>query len=223
MASGLKVHNTLSRKKEAFSPLSLPGKGKDEVWAYVCGITPYDFSHVGHGRSYTAFDVIRRYLEFSGYRVKHVQNFTDVDDKILKRASELNEDPLKLSKRFSDEYFTDIRRLGVRDAHVYPLISTHLKEIVTFVQRLLDKGMAYANESGVYFSVSKFKGYGKLSHQSLDQLKSGARVEVDEQKQAPEDFALWKNAKPHEKLSWNPAQFGAKWTPCLAGRPGWHI
>ncbi len=211
----LKVFNTLTHKKEAFVPLE-PGK----VRMYVCGITPYDFCHLGHGRCYVSFDVIRRYLSFKEMDVTYVQNFTDIDDKIINRAKEKGEDPMALSERFSSEYFTDMDRLGVLRADKYPKVTQTILGIIAFVSRLVANGSAYEVESpngngkDVYFEVSKFPKYGKLSGQPLDQLRAGARVEVDERKKNPEDFALWKSAKPGEP-SWD--------SPWGKGRPGWHI
>lgn len=211
----LRVFNTLSKSKEEFAPIAA---GKAGI--YVCGITPYDYSHLGHGRCYTAFDVVRRYLGYKGLKVKYVQNFTDIDDKIIKRAAERKIDPLVLSATFCDEYFKDFDRLGVRRADVYPRVTQYIPKIVAFVQRLIGNGYAYAvagqhgSGNDVYFAVRKFKDYGKLSGQPLENLRAGARVEVDERKQSPEDFALWKSAKPGEP-SWD--------SPWGKGRPGWHI
>jgi len=211
----LQVFDTLSRQTRVFTPVH---EGK--VGMYVCGVTPYDYCHLGHGRCYTAFDVVRRYLGFRGYDVKYVQNFTDIDDKIIKRAAEANQDPFELSKKFSDEYFVDMDKLGIKRADVYPLVTQTIPDIVKFVERLVRNGYAYAVEgehgSGkdVYYDVQKFVAYGKLSGQPLDKLRAGARVGVDERKKNTEDFALWKAAKPGEP-SWD--------SPWGKGRPGWHI
>jgi len=211
----LAVFDTLSKGKKKFVP-----QKEGKVGMYVCGITPYDYCHLGHGRCYTAFDVVRRYLAYRGYEVKYVQNFTDIDDKIIKRAAEAKQDPFALSKKFSDEYFVDMDALGIRRADAYPLVTQTIPDIVKFVERLIRNGYGYAIEgehgSGkdVYFEVSKFVAYGKLSGQERENLKAGARIGVDERKKAAEDFALWKSAKPGEP-SWD--------SPWGKGRPGWHI
>lgn len=205
----LNVYNTLSKKKEVFVPLE-----KESVKMYVCGITPYDYCHLGHGRCYTTFDTIRRYLLFQGYDVKYVQNFTDVDDKIINRAKEQGRDPFELSAFFSNEYFRDADALGIKRADVYPKVTAHIAEIIALVQRIMDNGFAYAVEDGVYFDVSKFREYGKLSGQPLENLVAGARVAPGEFKNDPADFALWKNAKEGEPF-WE--------SPWGNGRPGWHI
>lgn len=207
----LRVYNTLSREKEEFKPL------KDKkVGMYVCGVTPYDYCHLGHARAYVTFDLVRRYLEFKGYEVMHVQNFTDVDDKIINKARKEG-DPFKATKisaKFIEEYYKDLDALGVKRAHVYPKVSEHIPEIIALVEKLLKKGIAYEAEDGVYYDVSKFKEYGKLSKLDREQIKAGARVEVDSRKRNPEDFALWKKAKPDEPY-WE--------SPWGKGRPGWHI
>jgi len=211
----LTVFDTLSKGKKKFVP-----QKEGKVGMYVCGITPYDYCHLGHGRCYTAFDVIRRYLAYRGYETKYVQNFTDIDDKIIKRAAEAKQDPFALSKKFSDEYFVDMDALGIVRADAYPLVTQTIPDIIKFVQRLVGNGYAYAVEgehgSGkdVYFEVSRFIPYGKLSGQERENLKAGARIGVDERKKAAEDFALWKSAKPGEP-SWD--------SPWGKGRPGWHI
>lgn len=205
----LKVYNTLTRKKEEFRPLN-----NNKVGMYVCGPTVYDYCHVGHARSYVAFDVIRRYLEFRGYKVTYVQNFTDVDDRIIERAMELSVEPLKLSKRFIEEYFRDITPLNVKRADIYPKVTEHIEDIIKVVKGLIEKGFAYEVDGNVYFDVTKVKDYGKLSHQSLEDMKAGARVEVDENKRHPMDFALWKKSKGRE-IGWE--------SPWGKGRPGWHI
>ncbi|MHA1208877.1 MAG: cysteine--tRNA ligase [Candidatus Freyarchaeota archaeon] len=205
----MRVYNTLTRKKEEFIPLN----GK-RVGMYVCGPTVYDYSHVGHARSYVAFDVIRRYLEYKGYTVIYIQNITDVDDKIIKRANELGEDPLSLSKRFTEAYFEDMEKLNVQRANIHPKVSDHIPEIIEFIDRLIKEGYAYEVDGNVYFSVSKAKDYGKLSHQPMENILAGARVEVDKNKRDPRDFALWKKVKPGE-IFWE--------SPWGKGRPGWHI
>ncbi|MFY9605605.1 MAG: cysteine--tRNA ligase [Thermoplasmata archaeon] len=205
----LVLYNTLTRKKEPFEPLQ---KGK--VGIYVCGVTVYDQSHLGHAKSAINFDVIVRYLRHKGYEVKHVTNFTDVDDKIIKRANELGVEPLKLSQNMIDEYFRDMDALKIRRASIYPRASETMLDIIQMVKGLIDKGYAYESQGSVYFSVGKAKVYGKLSGQSLDQMEAGARVEAGEDKRDPMDFALWKAAKPGE-ISWD--------SPWGKGRPGWHI
>jgi cysteinyl-tRNA synthetase len=205
----LKIYNTEARKKEVFTPLE---EGK--VGMYVCGITPYDLSHVGHARSYVAFDVIRKSLEYFGYNVRYVQNFTDVDDKIIERAEKEGIDPLKLSHRNIAEYLRDMDALGVKRADSYPQVSEKIPEIIEVVRALVEEGLAYEVEGDVYLDVSKKVDYGKLSGQPIEDLKAGARVDVDEKKKNPLDFALWKKAKSNE-ISWR--------SPWGEGRPGWHI
>lgn len=205
----LVLYNTLTRKKEPFDPLL---KGK--IGVYVCGVTVYDQSHLGHAKSAINFDVIVRYLRHKGYEVKHVTNFTDVDDKIISRANERGMEPLMLSQSMIDEYFKDMDALKIRRASVYPKASETMNEIVQMVKGLIDKGYAYESQGSVYFSVKKVKVYGKLSGQSLDQMEAGARVEAVEDKRDPMDFALWKAAKQGE-ISWD--------SPWGKGRPGWHI
>jgi len=205
----LKLHNTLSGKKEEFVPI----KGND-VNMYVCGVTPYDEVHLGHGRCYVVFDVIRRYLKYRGYNVKYVQNFTDIDDKIIQRSDELRVASNELAEKYINEYFIQIRKLNILDADVYPKVTQKIPGIIEFVKKIIDNGYAYIVDGDVYFSVRKFKGYGKLSKRNIEDLKSGARVEVDERKEDPLDFALWKKAKEGEP-SWD--------SPWGKGRPGWHI
>lgn len=205
----LVLYNTLTRKKDPFEPLQ-----KGMVGIYVCGVTVYDQSHLGHAKSAINFDVIVRYLRHKGYEVKHVTNFTDVDDKIISRANELGMEPLMLSQSMIDEYFKDMDALKIRRASVYPKASETMIEIIQMVKGLIDKGYAYESQGSVYFSVNKVKVYGKLSGQSLDQMEAGARVESGEDKRDPMDFALWKAAKLGE-ISWD--------SPWGKGRPGWHI
>lgn len=207
----LRVYNTASHQKEEFTPLN----GKS-VGIYVCGVTPYDFNHVGHARSAINFDVIRRYLEFEGYTVRFVLNFTDVDDKIIKRAQESG-DPSKvkeIAERYIKDYLDGMAALGNKPADVYPRVSEHIPDIIALVERLLTRGMAYVVEGDVYYDISKFPEYGKLSRQDMTQIVSGMRIAIDEKKRKPEDFALWKAAKPGEP-SWA--------SPWGEGRPGWHI
>ena len=205
---GLRIYNTLTRKKEVFEPVQ-PGKAA----MYVCGVTVYDMSHIGHGRSVVLFDVIFRYLK-TRYDVTYVRNFTDVDDKIINRANQLGENWKSLAERYVQEFHADMDALGVLRPTYEPKATEHISEILDLIQKLVDKGYAYVMEGDVMFSVSSFKPYGKLSGKRLEDLMSGARVEVDERKRDPLDFALWKTAKPGEP------HWGSPWGP---GRPGWHI
>ncbi len=204
----MKVYNTLSAQEEEFVPQG------DVVKMYVCGVTPYAESHLGHAMSYIVFDMVRRYLEFKGYKVKHVQNFTDIDDKIINRAQQARITPGELAEKFIAQYFADMDRLNVRRADVYPRATEEVPKIIEVVKGLMGKGHAYASGGDVYFRVKSDADYGKLSHQSLDALQSGARVEVGVDKEHPLDFALWKAAKPGEPC-WE--------SPWGKGRPGWHI
>ena len=230
----LKVYNTLTGKKEKFLPLK-----KDRVRMYVCGVTVYDDCHLGHARCYVAFDIIYRYLKYKGYKIKYVQNITDVDDKIIAKAKELrtlprgSRDPSgreanselrtvqnlkalvrKVAERYTKEYFKWMDYLKVKRADLYPRATEHIEGMIKLIQRLLDKGYAYEVDGDVYFNISKFTSYGRLSGRSTDEMRAGARVEVDERKKNPLDFALWKKAKEGEP-AWN--------SPWGAGRPGWHI
>jgi cysteinyl-tRNA synthetase len=206
----LQIYNTLSRKKELFTPI-VPGK----AGLYVCGITIYDYCHVGHARTYVAFDVINRYLRFSGYDVTYVRNITDVDDKIIKRAAENNESCDALTARFTKAMHADFTALGLLPADIEPRVTTHMAEIIQLIEQLLTKGYAYVAADGdVLFDVSKYEAYGELSQQNLEMLQAGARVNVAENKDDPLDFVLWKSAKPGEPY-WQ--------SPWGNGRPGWHI
>jgi cysteinyl-tRNA synthetase len=206
----LKVRNTASGELEEFKPLH-----GNRVHMYVCGPTVYDFCHIGHARSYVAFDTIRRYLEYKGYSVFYLQNFTDIDDKILKRAQEKGEDPREVSRFFIDAYFEDMDRLGVRRANFHPRVTDHIPEIIAVVQDLVEKKNAYVADGDVYFCVTSMRDVvGRLSHQKLEDMLVGARVEPDEKKCDPIDFALWKKSKPGEP-GWD--------SPWGNGRPGWHI
>ncbi|MDF2568872.1 MAG: cysS [Sporomusa sp.] len=205
----LKVFNTLTKQKEEFVPLT-PGKVK----MYVCGVTPYNHPHIGNARPFITWDVIRRYLEYSGYEVYHIQNFTDVDDKIINTAKNEQVTWDIIANRYIASYFEVMDKLNIRRAHVYPKVSEHIPDIVAMVKTLVDKGFAYPVDGDVYYSVEKFPGYGKLSGRNLDDMKAGARIDVDERKNHPMDFALWKSAKPGEPF-WD-----SPWGP---GRPGWHI
>jgi cysteinyl-tRNA synthetase len=205
----LRILNTLSGEKEEFRP-----QDPAQVRMYVCGITPYDDSHVGHGMSYVIFDVVRRYLEYKGYAVRHVQNFTDIDDKIIDRAKRLNISAEELAERYIQRYFEDMALLGVRPADVYPRATREVPEIIRMVEGLIAKGSAYASGGDVYYRVKSFPAYGKLSHRTLEGMMAGARIAVSEAKEDPLDFTLWKGAKPGEP-AWD-----SPWGP---GRPGWHI
>jgi cysteinyl-tRNA synthetase len=207
--SSIRLYNTLTRKKELFEPLE-PNKVK----MYVCGPTVYNYIHIGNARAAIVFDTIRRYLEFRGYEVKYVSNFTDVDDKLIKAARELGEDVPTIAERFIQAYFEDITALGCKKADVHPRVTENIDTIIEFIQALIDRGYAYEVDGDVYYRTRKFAEYGKLSHQSIDELKAGARIEVGEKKEDPLDFALWKAAKEGE-ICWD--------SPWGKGRPGWHI
>jgi cysteinyl-tRNA synthetase len=205
----LKVFNTLTGRKEDFKPL-VDGK----VGIYACGVTVYDHSHLGHARGAVVFDVIRKYLQYKGYDVTYVRNFTDVDDKIIKRAAETGMTWKALAEKYTGEYIKDMAALGVDRPDVEPKATEHIPEIIDTVKRLIERGYAYESGGDVFFSVRKFEGYGKLSKKPLDEMEAGARVEVNEQKKDPLDFALWKASKEGEP-AWD-----SPWGP---GRPGWHI
>ena len=205
----IRIYNTLSGTKEEFTPIE-PGK----VRMYVCGPTVYDYSHIGHARSVVVFDVIARYLRACGYEVTYVRNFTDVDDKIIRRAAELDKDPRELAATFIRAFHEDMDALHVQRPDHEPKVTEHIASIQRFVSRLVEKEAAYAVEGNVYFAVDRFPGYGKLSKRSLEEMEAGARVEVDTRKRNPFDFALWKAAKPEEPF-WA--------SPWGDGRPGWHI
>ncbi len=205
----LVLYNTLTRKKEPFHPLE-----DRKVGMYVCGVTVYDQSHLGHAKSAINFDVIVRWLRYRGFDVNHITNFTDVDDKIIERAASMGIEPLKLAQDVIDAYFRDMDALKVKRASFYPRASQTMPEIIAMVKGLIEKGFAYESNGSVYFIVQKVKDYGKLSNQTLDQMVAGARVEPGEDKRDPMDFALWKAAKPGE-IAWD--------SPWGKGRPGWHI
>ncbi len=205
----MKIFNTLSGQKEQFAPQG------ETVKIYVCGVTPYDNSHLGHALSAVFFDTIRRYLIFRGYKVKYVQNVTDIDDKIIARANQRGISTAELAGKYSDAYFEDLKALNVLKADVNPRATEEISKILEVIKGLVDKGFAYAAKDGsVYFRVTRDPDYGKLSHRTLDMMMAGARVEVGEEKEHPMDFALWKASKPGEP-SW-PSPWGS-------GRPGWHI
>lgn len=206
----LRVYNTLTRKVEEFQTLE-PGKVK----MYVCGVTVYNDAHVGHAMSALVFDIIRRYLEFRGYRVNHVMNFTDVDDKIINRANQLGEDPFHLAQRYIDDYRQNLNDLNILPATSNPRATQTIDSIRKMIHDLGENGFAYATEDGsVYFQVTKCPDYGKLSGRNLEDMQAGARIEVDPKKKNPMDFALWKASKPGEP-AWD--------SPWGKGRPGWHI
>jgi cysteinyl-tRNA synthetase len=205
----LRVHNTLTRKDEDFVTL-VPG----EVRMYVCGVTVYDLCHIGHARSAIVFDVIRRYLAFKGYRVTFVKNFTDVDDKIIKRANADGLSAREVSERYIAEFYRDMEAIGVLRGDVEPKATDHVGQMIGLIEQLVGAGVAYVVDGDVYFEIARFPAYGRLSGKNLDELLAGARVEVDERKRDPRDFALWKAAKPGEP-SWS--------SPWGEGRPGWHI
>ena len=204
-----RIYNTLTRKKEDFQTLE-PGK----VTMYVCGPTVYDKAHVGHAMSSLVFDVIRRYLEYKGYHVQHAMNYTDVDDKIINRANQISMDPIKLAEKYIDEYGKHLVDLNILPATIYPRATHEIPYIVKLITQLRETGYAYAVDGDVYFRVSRDEDYGKLSARQLDDMQAGARVNVDERKENPMDFALWKSSKPGEP-AWE--------SPWGRGRPGWHI
>jgi len=205
----LRVYNTMTGKKEAFSPLQ-PGK----VGMYVCGVTVYDYCHIGHARANIVFDIVYRYLQHLGFEVNYVRNYTDVDDKIINRANERGIDSRLLSEEFIRAFDEDMARLGLQLPTHQPKATEHIEQIVAVIQRLVERGLAYASAGDVYFAVEQFPDYLKLSKRNLEEMQSGARIAPGEQKRNPMDFALWKSAKPGEP-SWE-----SPWGP---GRPGWHI
>ncbi|NOQ18236.1 MAG: cysteine--tRNA ligase, partial [Dehalococcoidales bacterium] len=204
----MKGFNTLSGTKEEFVPRG------NEVKMYVCGVTPYDDSHIGHAMSYVIFDVIRRYLQFKGYKVKYVQNITDIDDKLIDRAGKLGSSVSELARRFTDSYFEDMDALNVGRVDIYPRATEEVDKIIEVIGGLIDKGYAYPAGGSVYFRVGSVPDYGKLSHRSLESMMAGGNVEFGKEKEHPLDFALWKAAKPGEPW-WE--------SPWGRGRPGWHI
>lgn len=217
---GLMVYNTLTRKKELFVPLH-----EGRVGIYVCGPTVYGHPHIGHAKSYISFDVIIRYLRYLGYRVKYVQNITDVghltddadegEDKILKKAREEKLDPMEVAEFYTWSYFDDMQALGVVRPNIQPRATGHIPQQIELVEKLLEKGFAYEVNGNVYFDVTKFKDYGKLSGRKLDELMAGARIEVNPEKRNPYDFALWKKAEPNHLMKWK--------SPWSIGYPGWHL
>ncbi|WP_407271468.1 cysteine--tRNA ligase [Radiobacillus sp. PE A8.2] len=205
----INIYNTLTRKKEPFQSLE---KGK--VKMYVCGPTVYNYIHIGNARPAIVFDAVRRFLEYRGYDVNYVMNFTDVDDKIIKAANELGEEVQDVSERFINAYLADVDALGVKIANHHPRVTETMDDIIAFIETLVEKGHAYEAAGDVYFKTRSFDNYGKLSHQSVEDLRSGARIQVGEKKDDPLDFTLWKQAKPGE-IAWK--------SPWGEGRPGWHI
>lgn len=205
----MRIYNTMTRQKEEFVPVD-----KNEVKIYACGPTVYNYIHIGNARPLCVFDVLRRYLEYRGYNVKFVQNFTDVDDKIIKRANEEGLTFEEVSKKYIKEFWTDAKGLNFKEATVHPKATENIDEIIEIIKTLEEKGYAYAVDGDVYFRTLKFKDYGKLSHQPIEDLQSGARIAVGEKKEDPLDFALWKAAKEGEPY-WE--------SPWGKGRPGWHI
>ncbi|MEK6727882.1 MAG: cysteine--tRNA ligase [Candidatus Omnitrophota bacterium] len=203
------IYNSFTRKKEEFIPLKPP-----QVNIYTCGVTVYDESHIGHARSLYIFDLIRKYLEYREYKVRFVRNITDIDDKIINRAKELKIDWQELVAKYVERYYEDLEALGIQKGDYEPRATENITDMIKHIEGLINKGFAYATDSGVYFNVRKFKDYGKLSGQGIDQMLTGCRIEPDETKHDPLDFALWKRSKPDEP-SWE-----SPWSP---GRPGWHI
>ncbi len=204
----MKLYNTMSRRLEDFTASG------DEIKIYVCGVTPYDHAHLGHAMSYIIFDVLRRYLEFRGYRVKHVQNYTDIDDRIIARANSLGQPFDQVAATYIDEFDQEMRELNITPAHIFPRATQEIPTIIQMTERLIENGHAYRANGDVYFRVRSKADYGKLSGRDIDSLRAGARVEPGEQKEDPADFALWKGAKEGEP-AWD-----SPWGP---GRPGWHI
>ena len=204
----MKLYDSLTGEKREFVPRD------DTVKMYVCGVTPYSSSHVGHAMSYVYFDTLRRYLEYSGYEVKHVQNFTDIDDKIIDAAGKQGTSPVMLVEDLVEEYLMDMASLNVQPAHMYPRVTEEIPQIIAMIEGLIQKGFAYESEGDVYYRVTSFPGYGKLSHRSLEGMMAGARIEQNVQKDHAMDFTLWKKSKVGEP-SW-PSPWGE-------GRPGWHI
>ncbi len=206
----MKIYNTLTRKKEEFVPIK-----EGEVKMYVCGPTVYNYFHIGNARPFVVFDTFRRYMEYKGSKVTFVQNFTDVDDKIINKALEMGCSAGEVSETFIAEYFKDAKALNVKEASIHPKVTENMPEIISFVKTLQDKGYAYEVDGDVYFSTRSFKEYGKLSKQNIEELESGARIEVGDVKKDPLDFALWKARKVDSEIAWE--------SPWGMGRPGWHI
>lgn len=210
MEKNMKVYNSLTRQKEEFVP-----NNPDEVKVYVCGPTVYNFFHLGNARPFVVFDTLRRYLKYIGYNVNFVQNFTDVDDKIINRAKEEGISAPEVSEKYIKEYFDDAKALNIVPADTHPRVSENIQQIIEFVETLIEKGYAYEVDGDVYYSTRKFKDYGKLSKQNIEELEAGARIAVEEKKKDPLDFALWKARKEESEIAWE--------SPWGMGRPGWHI
>ncbi len=206
----ISIYNSMTRKKEEFHPIE---EGK--VGIYVCGPTVYNYFHIGNARPFVVFDTLRRYFKYRGYEVKFVQNFTDVDDKIIRKAKEEGVTAPEVSERYIKEYFDDAKALNVVPADVHPKVSEHIPDIIAFIETLIEKGYAYEADGDVYYSTRKFEDYGKLSGQNIDDLESGARIAIGEVKKDPLDFALWKAQKEPDEIAWD--------SPWGKGRPGWHI
>lgn len=206
----MKIYNTMSRKKEEFKPIK-----EGEAKIYVCGPTVYNFFHIGNARPFVVFDTLRRYMEYTGFRVTFVQNFTDVDDKIINRAKEDKMTAGEVSEKYIKEYFKDTAALNIKKATVHPKVTENMDEIIKLIEDLIHKGYAYEEEGDVYYSTRKFSRYGKLSNQNIDDLEAGARIMIEERKHDPLDFALWKKRKEEGEIAWE--------SPWGLGRPGWHI
>ncbi|MBN7774427.1 cysteine--tRNA ligase [Clostridium aminobutyricum] len=206
----MKIYNTLTRKKEEFVPID-----QKEIKIYVCGPTVYNFFHIGNARPFVVFDTLRKYLEYRGNQVRFIQNFTDVDDKIINKAREEGVSAGEVSEKYIEEYYKDAAALNVKKASAHPKVTENMKEIIEFVQDLINKGFAYEVNGDVYYSTRNFKEYGKLSKQNIEDLESGARIEIGEKKKDPLDFALWKARKAEDEIAWE--------SPWGMGRPGWHI
>ncbi|MGE5352886.1 MAG: cysteine--tRNA ligase [Acidobacteriota bacterium] len=205
----MQIYNTLTRKKEEFIPQNPP-----EVTMYVCGPTVYDLFHIGNARSFIMADIIRRYLEYKGYKVKYAMNLTDIDDKIIRKSNQENTDAKTVAEKYISAFFEDTGKLNIQKADIYPKATEHIGDIIAMIKELEDKGFAYNVDGNVFYDVSKFTGYGKLSGKKIDELEAGARIEINEEKRNPLDFSLWKKAKEGEPF-WE--------SPWGKGRPGWHI
>src|SRR3972149_3779926 len=205
----LSLYNTLTNKKEKFEPINPP-----DVKIYICGPTVYDYFHIGNARSFVSADILRRYLEYKGYKVKYVMNITDIDDKIIKKANEEKENYHTVAQNYIDAFFEDLKKLKIKEADIYPKATDHMDDILKMIETLEEKGYAYNIDGNVFYDVSRFNGGGKLSGKKIDDLEVGARIEINEEKNNPLDFTLWKKAKEGEPY-WE-----SKWGK---GRPGWHI
>lgn len=204
----IKFHNTLTNKKEEFVPIN-----EKKVKMYICGVTPYDVCHLGHARAYVTFDVIKRHFIRSGYEVTHIQNFTDVDDKIINRSVEKGISPLELAETYIKDYFSQMDKLNVLRANSYPQVTQMIPQIISFIEKLVQKGFAYDVDGDIYFAVDKFAEYGKLSKRKLEDMKVGARVEADSKKQNPYDFILWKKQNPTNRSLFRGKARGLKGVP----------